>query len=167
MSSLHKFCALLLGTLLITTVCTAQVATKTTILLMRHAEKELTGTDPDLSAKGKKRAARLPIVLSSYKPDAFYSTDTRRTRQTVAPWAGKLRERILIYDAAQQHLLAAQLKASRRKTIVVVGHSNTIPGLANLILGTDTYSDLPETEFGKIWIVTIRNGKASAVVTTY
>ena len=157
-----NYCLLVVaGMIMPTGWAIAQLKCTTTILLMRHAEKESIGTDPELSPAGKKRAAALPELLRSYVPDEFYSTDTRRTKETLAPWARARGKQIRIYNAALQEKLASKLKSRRGKTIIVVGHSNTIPGLANLILETDTFSDLPESEYGSVWFIRIRNGKKS------
>jgi phosphohistidine phosphatase SixA len=153
----------MLGMLLTLTNIHAQRAANaaTTIILMRHAEKELTSDDPPLSAAGKRRAEKLPVWLKKYRPDEFYSTATIRTRQTLEPWARKAGKQIQIYNAATQQTLAKSLKQKPGKTIVVVGHSNTIPQLVNLLIGTNTYSDLPDNEFGKVWIISIKGGKTT------
>jgi broad specificity phosphatase PhoE len=45
------------------------------------------------------------------------------------------------------------------KTILVVGHSNTIPALVNLLIGSAKYANLADTEYDKIWILRFENGK--------
>lgn len=131
---------------------------------MRHAEKEKKGTNPSLSAAGMKRAAGLREKFAQWTPDAFYSTQTKRTMQTLEPWAKALGKEIQTYDAGQQEQLASQLKGTMDKTIIIVGHSNTIPQLANLLVGSNTYTDLPEDEYTQVWIISIEHGHASAVV---
>ena len=59
-----------------------------TVILVRHAEKaDATSQDPELSDAGKQRAERLIKVGGKYKPGAFYSTNFKRTRETLAPLA--------------------------------------------------------------------------------
>jgi 2,3-bisphosphoglycerate-dependent phosphoglycerate mutase len=164
MQFLRFICLLLLSTLSLAATSTAHEGGKSTIILMRHAEKDLKGTDPALSKAGKKRAERLPEALKEWKPDAFYSTATKRTQQTLTPWAKNAGKTIELYDATKQEEFSRQLKHMGGKTIVVVGHSNTIPQLANLLLGANTYSDLPDNEFGKVWIIRMDHGHASAEV---
>ncbi len=53
-------------------------AGSTTIILLRHAEKD-TGDNPPLSTAGEKRAERLPALFPGIMPDAFYSTPFTRT----------------------------------------------------------------------------------------
>lgn len=165
MKRLTIFCLICLGAFVLATSCSGK-ASGTIIILLRHAEKD-TGADPGLSAAGKTRAARLALRFKAYNPDAFYSTATKRTRQTLAPWAARAGKEVLTYNAAQQEHFAKELKDANGKTIVVVGHSNTIPALANLILGRNTYTDIPESDFGRVWIITIKDDKASAKVETY
>jgi hypothetical protein len=41
------------------------------------------------------------------------------------------------------------------KTILIVGHSNTIPNMVNQIIKENKYSDIAENQFGNLYIVTI------------
>jgi broad specificity phosphatase PhoE len=140
---------------------------RSTIILIRHAEKKATQSDPPLSPAGEKRAASLPVQFKDYKPDLFYSTDTKRTKQTVTGWARSLGKQITVYNAAGQKELAQQLLQMQDKTIVVVGHSNTIPQLANLLTGTTTFPDMADDEYNKAYIISVEHGHATAVVKEY
>jgi broad specificity phosphatase PhoE len=121
--------------------CVAQKKT-TTIILVRHAEKATTGGDnPELSAEGTKRADRLQVSFPNVKPDAFYSTAYLRTQHTLAPWAKQALKEIITYDAAKQPEFADSLLKQTGKTIVVVGHSNTVPGLVNLLLDQEKFQN--------------------------
>ncbi|MDB5191392.1 MAG: hypothetical protein JWQ96_955 [Segetibacter sp.] len=148
----------------IVTAATCQQQNATTIILIRHAEKDTVGgTDPALSAIGSERAARLQATLKEYTPEAFYSTNFKRTRETVLPWAKATGKEIEIYDTKTQDTFADLLKTQAGKTIVVVGHSNTIPPLVNLVAATDEYKNLPDNEYRKIFIVTIKKDGSSKV----
>ncbi|RZK26493.1 MAG: histidine phosphatase family protein, partial [Hymenobacter sp.] len=59
----------------------------TTIYLVRHAEKDLTPglADPALTPAGETRAQALRKKLVGKHPAALFTTDTRRTRATLAP----------------------------------------------------------------------------------
>ena len=60
----------------------------TTFILTRHAEKGSDGTkDPDLAQAGNERAQLLAKMLSETTVDAIYSTNYKRTRNTVTPLA--------------------------------------------------------------------------------
>lgn len=139
---------------------------KLTIILLRHAEKDLSGgnkTNPELSAAGKQRAEKLVETVGKYKPDLIYSTNYTRTKSTVLPLAetvdARYRIPIRIYDFDKLEEFAGELLKSKARTIVVVGHNNTTPELANLLTKTDKYKELGENEYDKIWIVEIRRYK--------
>jgi 2,3-bisphosphoglycerate-dependent phosphoglycerate mutase len=163
MQLLKSFCLFSLCVLFIANTCMAHEGGKSTIILIRHAEKEKKGTDPALNKSGKQHAEQLPELLKDWKPDAFYSTATKRTEQTLSPWAKASGKSIETYDYAKQEEFVQQLKHMGGKTVVVVGHSNTLPQLLNQLLGVSTYTDFPEDAYGKIWIISIDHGRASVV----
>ena len=133
------------------------------IILVRHAEKAVMESDenpdPELSAAGKERAERFKKVIGKYRPGAFYSTDYRRTRETIRPLAEKRHKEIKIYDPQNPRALVDEIMASKTKRFVVAGHSNTIPGLANLIGQKELFRNLTESEFGAIYLIRIKDGR--------
>jgi len=133
----------------------------TTVILLRHAEKEATGEDPALSAAGKERAERLPGVFKNFRPNAFYATPYARTRQTLSPWADRVGKPVRPYDPRDQAAFAEELKRQYGQVVVVAGHSNTIPALVNLLIGRNQYSPLAEDVYNRVWIVTVRQGVAT------
>jgi len=135
-------------------------AQKKTIILVRHAEKaDATSQDPDLSAEGKTRAEKLAKIVKRYKPGAIYSTDFKRTRDTAAPIASRRKLKIQTYDPKKPGELIDAIMKSKTKRFLIVGHSNTIPGLANLFGKKELFKNLDDSEYGAIWIVRIRDGK--------
>ena len=148
-----------------TSILTAQG--KKTIILVRHAEKEtaamVDANDPPLTAAGKERAERLVKKIGRFRPGAFYSTNYKRTRDTVSPLAKKRNKPVEIYDAAKPQDLVSSIKASKTKRFVIVGHSNTIPPLANLITGKDLFKNLQDPEYSVIWVIKMKNGKVTKV----
>ncbi len=139
---------------------------KLTIILLRHAEKDLTDpdkTNPELSATGKLRAEKLIETIGKYKPDLIYSTSYRRAKSTVLPLAETIDARyripIRIYDFDKLEEFADELLKSNARTIVVVGHNTTTPELANLLVKQEKYKPLGENEYDKIWIVEVRRYK--------
>lgn len=148
--------------LAIAVVCGTQsvAAQDKLIILIRHAEKvDATSQDPELSEAGKQRAERLIKVGGKYKPGAFYSTNFKRTRDTLAPLAAKRRKTVEIYDARKPADLLETIMKSKIKRHIVSGHSNTVPGLANLITTKDIFKNLDETEYGVMWVIRIKDGK--------
>lgn len=137
---------------------------KRTIILVRHAEKaDATSADPELSAAGRERAERLVKAIGKYKPGAFYSTDFKRTRNTLMPLAAKRKKQVQIYEAKNPQKLFDEIMQSRTKRFVVAGHSNTIPGLANLMSRKDLFKNLDDSEYGAIWVIRIKNGQIQKV----
>ena len=137
------------------------------VILVRHGEKAVLESednpDPELSDAGKQRAERLVKTVGKYRPGAFYSTNFRRTRDTITPFARKRHKDIKIYDAKDPKALLDQIMASKTKRFVVAGHSNTIPGLANLLGGKELFKNLNESEFGAIWLIRIEDGKVKNI----
>lgn len=139
----------------------AQSRTKT-IVLVRHAEKMPTVEgdkgDPDLSPEGKQRAERLAKLLKKYKPHEIFSTDYKRTKQTAEPIAKIRNKQIQTYDPAKLADLVAKIMPSNTDHYLIVGHSNTAPGLANLIAKKEVFRNLLDTEYGVFWVIKMRDG---------
>ncbi len=139
------------------------VAQKKTILLVRHAEKDVSETadkaDPELAAAGRDRAQRLLEKIGKYMPGAIYSTNFKRTLRTVEPLAKKRKITVQIYHAKQQSELVEQILKSKTKRFVISGHSNTIPLLANLLIKKELFKPLDDSEYATIWLIKIKNGK--------
>lgn len=155
---------ILTGILFLFVGCGAASAQTKTIILVRHAEKaDATSQDPELSAEGKQRAERLTTTIGKYKPGAFYSTNFKRTRDTVAPLAAKRKKEVQIYDPRKPNDLVDAITRSKTKRFLVAGHSNSIPGLANLVGKKDIFKNLDESEYGAIWIVRIKNGQVKKI----
>ena len=139
-----------------------------TIVLVRHAEKaastemDKTG-DVDLSAEGRERAERLAQAIKKYKPHEIFATDYKRTRQTAEPIAKLRGKEIQIYDPQKQADLIPKILASTTDHYLIVGHSNTIPALANLLAKKDIFKQLQDAEYGVIWVIRIKKGLVSKV----
>ena len=147
------------GWMFISLICVGPVlAQNKTIILVRHAEKVDASQDPELSPEGKLRAERLAKIMKKYKPGAVYSTDFKRTRDTAGPIATRRKLQVQTYDPKDPAALIDAIMKSRTKRFLVVGHSNTIPGLANLIGRKEIFRNLDDPEYGVIWIVRIRDG---------
>jgi len=136
----------------------AQETVITKIILVRHAEKAEDGTkNPPLSENGRQRAQKLVDFLAFEKIDAIYATPYLRTRQTVEPLSKDKNVDIVEYLPGKSEETTRELLKNVGKTTVVVGHSNTIPLLVNTLIGEEKYIQLPEEEFGKIWILIFDN----------
>ena len=128
----------------------------TTIILLRHAEKESDGSkNPELSEAGKSRAAALVTLLSKTKIDAIYSTAFKRTENTVAPLARSKNLTINQYDGGKLSEIDEMLGRWRGGTIVICGHSNTTPAIVNHLIGKEEHAAFAEGEYGNLIIVTL------------
>jgi len=141
----------------------------TTFILVRHAEKgDDDPRDPSLSAEGEARAQKLAQVLADQNITAIYSTPFKRTKSTAEPLAKSKRLTVETYDFRSQTYLQDMLKKHKGGTILIAGHSNTTPMVANLLIGSETFEQLDESEYSKIFIITVSSvGKGTATVIRY
>lgn len=130
-----------------------------TLILVRHAEKVDDSADPELSPAGKERAERLIRTVGKYRPGAFYSTNYKRTRDTLAPLASKRKKVVQIYDPRKPQELIDNILKSGTKRFVISGHSNTVPALANLITKKELFKNLVDSEYSVIWLIKMKQGK--------
>jgi broad specificity phosphatase PhoE len=135
-----------------------------TIVLVRHVEKDSSPTadraDPELSDEGRKRAEKLAKLVKRYKPHEIFSTPFKRTRETAEPIAKRRKKEIQTYDPTKPADLVSKIMDPASKTVhyLVVGHSNTIPTLVNMIAKKEIFKNLLETEYGVIWVIRMKNG---------
>lgn len=162
-----RWIILLVGLQLISGITAAQVPT--TFILVRHAEKEQDGTkDPELSAEGKARAIRLATLLQNTAISAIYSTPFKRTQNTIAPLATSKGIEVNLYEGSKPEEIDRMLKQHPGGTVLVVGHSNTIPGVANYLTGQNAIKNFEDSEYGHLLIVTLlEKGKANLTWLTY
>ena len=125
-----------------------------TVYLFRHAEKQLDASrDPALTDQGIARAQRLSRWLAGRHIMDIWSSDYRRTRDTVKPLAVLTGLETRIYDPRAQTQLLGWLKANRRNA-VVSGHSNTIPELARMLCDC-TVPDMNESEYDRLLVISM------------
>lgn len=139
-----------------------------TFILVRHAEKEY-GAKPGLTETGHERADRLSFILKNTDLDAVYSTPTKRTRLTAAPTAEAHGLPVIPYDATLLKEFSQDLKRLYKgKTVLIVGHSNTTPAMANFLANTDENPRFSELDYTNLYVVTIpRIGKARVLKLRY
>lgn len=133
----------------------------TTIIFVRHAEKEaFPADDPGLSAAGKQRAAELARQLVDADViagiDAIYSTSYRRTEETVQPVATALNLPITPYDASNTETIMDEiLREHKGKIVLVVGHGNTVPALIGNMGASKNVPEISSYEYDNIYIVSV------------
>lgn len=121
--------------------------------LVRHFEKQ-TGDDPNLTAKGHQRAAALANYFRYIPLSEVFSTDYKRTTQTVADIATQQNMPVTLYDPSEPSTFIQLISAQR--DVLVAGHSNTIPDLVRRLGGQA--EDLTEKDYGRLFIVTRIDG---------
>ena len=161
-----KYIAILLLTILPIIIGIAQESSGiTTVILIRHVEKAKDGSrNPDLTEEGKNRANRFKNLFQNAGITEIYSTNYTRTKETVSPIADELALTVKMYDPSDKNFINTILTNHKNKTILVCGHSNTIPLLVNQLIDREKYSDLNENEYGKIYIVNLSSTTNSKVV---
>jgi phosphohistidine phosphatase SixA len=125
--------------------------------IVRHAEKATQeanmSSDVPLTEKGKQRAEDLKKILSRKKIAFVFSTNTIRTKSTAQPTADYFHLTIEIYGPRPDSAFIALLK-SKKKNTLVVGHSNTVDDIVNMLCGRkEVAGDLPDSEYDNLFIV--------------
>lgn len=131
-------------------------AAVTTLILVRHAEKAADGTlNPPLTPGGEARAAELAYLLGHVELDAVYSTPFKRTQDTVLPTAKAKGLEVASYRADQADFLETVLLDHRGGTVLICGHSNTVPLQVNELLGREDYAQLDDAVYDNLFLVSI------------
>ena len=168
------YCLLLLLSSLLGLAASGRAAIKppvTTIYIVRHAEKDPTAgaDDPALTPAGEARARLLAQRLARARPAALFTTNTRRTRATLAPLAQATGLVPLTYDAQSPDSLAIRIyKEYAGKTVVVVGHSNTLLPLLKALGVQPAFTEIKDAEYDYLFKVELRpNEPARLKVSRY
>ena len=128
-------------------------ADTTTVILVRHAEKMVEpADDPELSPMGAYRSKALAGWLKDSGIDHIYVTQFVRTKATAAPVAEATGAPVHELDAgATSDLVRALKERHRGETVLVVGHSNTVPEIVRGLGGE--MEDIDESEYSHLVIV--------------
>jgi phosphohistidine phosphatase SixA len=136
----------------------------TNYYIVRHAEKETQGpnmsSDVALSGDGKERAEALKTILRKKKIQNIFSTNTIRTKSTVKPISDATGINIDTYDARDTGF-ATRLKTITTGNILIAGHSNTVDDIVNKLTGQNLLQDLPDSQYGDLFIVKKKGSKYS------
>lgn len=131
--------------------------------IVRHAEKAAPGanmtSDVPLSPEGEQRALDLKEVLKNKSITHIYSTNTIRTRSTAQPTADHFGLKTEIYGPKPDSAFITLLKTKTKNTLIV-GHSNTVDDVVNMLCGRKEISgDLPETDYDNLYTVKKRGSR--------
>jgi phosphohistidine phosphatase SixA len=140
----------------------------TVVIVVRHAEKGTTpANDPPLTEAGTARAKALATTLADANVQVVITTQFARTKDTGRPTAeakGATMEVVAAGGAVPAHAkaVAEAVRKHAGKTILVVGHSNTVSQIVEA-LGGPPAKDLCDSEYSSIWTVVV-DGKTVRVV---
>jgi phosphohistidine phosphatase SixA len=143
-------------------------AAPTTVIVVRHAERApVEGNDPPLAPIGGVRAEALRDALRAAGVTAVYTTQLLRTRLTADPLVRQLGLSptiIAVAGPADVHAaeVARRVLAEQAGGVaLVVGHSNTVPGIIRA-LGGISLGQLPDSAYDDLFIVNVPAAGAGA-----
>ena len=160
-------------TAIVALLMSATVAAQQTVIFVRHAERAdggagapnaMTGApaDPSLSEAGAARAAKLATMLADAGVKGIYTSEFKRTQETAKPLASKLGLAIEVVPSRDAAGLAAKIKAAHaRDTVLIIGHSNTIPDLVRAFGGPGF--KIADDEYSGIYILTPSTGTLTLI----
>jgi broad specificity phosphatase PhoE len=138
-------------------------AAQQALFIVRHAEKVDQSKDPHLSDAGQARARALAALLAQSGAAAVYATEYQRTTETAKPLADLLRVSIQQVPATDTARLVEQLKARHAQdTVVVVGHSNTVPEIVKAYGAA--IPAIADDDFGNVFVVVPKPGGSALVL---
>ena len=142
-------------------------AAPTVVMVFRHAEAVMPAMgqardpDPSLNEAGRQRAQSLIDVAGDAGVTAIYSSQLKRTQETVAPLAAHLGLAVTTVEISRDNLatypmlVAERILADHRgETVVVVNHSNTVPLIVEA-LGGAPVPEITEHEFDHFFVVVV------------
>lgn len=135
----------------------------TTVILVRHAEAAANaGADPDLTEQGRARVEALVEALRHAGITVVLTTPYRRTKQTGEPLAKAANTPLATtaigpgaagIDAHVRDVVGMIHEKHVGGTIVIVGHSNTVPALVKALSGVDP-GEIAHDSFDRLFVVT-------------
>ena len=160
-------CFYLLAFVWILPACGQPTEAPTVVMVFRHAEPVIPAMgqerdpDPSLNEAGQQRAEALIKTVGDAGVTAIYSSQLKRTQETVAPLAAHLGLAVTTVDISGDNLatyptmVAERILAEHRGgTVVVVNHSNTVPLIVEA-LGGAPVPEITEHEFDHFFVVVV------------
>lgn len=138
------------------------------VVIIRHAEKaDAPPGDVALSETGQARAEELAIALAEARLDTIVTTQFRRTRDTAAVVSRSLRLTPVVVQAGADTASHAKAVAAAVRgggsSVLVVGHSNTVPAII-AALGGPTMEDLCDSEYSNLFTLALIPGQPARLV---
>jgi phosphohistidine phosphatase SixA len=143
----------------------------TIVIFVRHGERGTTpADDPELTPAGRERALALVQAVRDAKVQVVIHTPRVRTRDTALPVAQHfgLTPEIVPLSAGASHVeaMVEAIKKHHGKTVVVVGHSNTIMQYI-AALGGPRRPDLCDHQYNGLYTLALIHGEAFLVEGQY
>ena len=142
------------------TVAGTENAPVTTVILIRHAEKQIVppeNKDPNLSDAGETRARELVRMFGDAGISTVYATQYKRTQQTVKPLADKLGVTVTVFEAKNTADLVKHIRSRPAgETVLLAGHNNSVPEII-AALGGPKLPIIPETEYDNLFVLTVQS----------
>ncbi len=141
-----------------------------TFYIVRHAEKADGSDDPGLSPADIERGIVLEKYLAHKNLDTVFTSNFKRTVLTgLSVSLPESLPQISLDQSPKSELnsFIARLKnIHSNKSILVVGHTNTIPAIV-LALSGQSIPEIPETVYNNMYIITIKGNQKDLQQTTY
>jgi phosphohistidine phosphatase SixA len=125
---------------------------KRTVIFVRHADVDRRG-DVRLSPPGLRRARLLARMLKDVSLSAVFVTQFLRSVETGTPAAIAAGLETTPYQASEIDSLIATIQAEHTTgALLVVGHSNTVDGIASG-LGVQGVGELDADQFDRMFLI--------------
>lgn len=148
----------------------SQATAETTVIVVRHAEKQSNGPDPELNEAGRERARALGALLRDSGVDTVIVSQYRRTCLTAEPLIADADVEVVRVPVGDDGVPAHARQVVERVTtehagevVLVVGHSNTVPAIVE-DFGPWSIEALTETDYDRLFIVTHRIDGTSSLI---
>jgi 2,3-bisphosphoglycerate-dependent phosphoglycerate mutase len=143
-------------------------AQKTTIYIVRHAEKAATpADDPALSRLGERRAQDLLKLLKKRKIALVYVTKYQRTALTAKPVTDQFNIVPEVYTTIDRAIATKMYQSFKGQNVLIVGHSNTIVPIIMAFCNIRPFGQLDDADYDMLFKITIEDGKAELEISNY
>ena len=110
--------------------------------------------DPKLNEYGMLRAKKWQEYFSDKNISKIYSTNYKRTLETVKPIQESSDIIPIIYSPSDIDYKNF-IMSNKIEVVLIVGHSNTIPDFVNGLIGENVYSQIDDLNNSNLYVVNI------------
>jgi hypothetical protein len=148
-------------------------ADSTTIVVVRHAEKELNADDPALTPAGEAHAALLARLFGDARGtehiDAIYVSSALLDRKMAAPLAARLGLAPIVAASSDARAVAHRvLREHAGGRVLVIGQGDWAAEIVAALSGVKGLAPIAAEEYGRMYIVSVpRIGRANLLVMEY